>query len=552
MQSQNTNTKALVVGWDGGSFNVLDQMLNKGLMPNLCSLLKNGVRAPFISTIPPITSPAWTSFRTGKTPGNHGIFGFFKTPDFSLDSKNIERHTADNIKEPTFWNILNRHGKRVSVVDMPFTDPVEKIDGVMVSGMITRAKRGVLAYPENVGERLIDTFPDYFGQALTDGIDTSAKFLDHLITSLEWKRQEDLYLMGRYEWDCYVTIFSAVDTLQHYFWKFIDTGCTAYIEDKKISERIDSFFRKLDDILGDYLEFVTEDDLVFVVSDHGFGAANYVVYVNNLLEEWGQLKIRHGRNSFKDLWLNKTEIKKVLKKLDFLHLRAIISKETRKRVNALLEANLPVVWNESKAYLRANSEEGLYINREAKFCQGNVKTEDYEKFVDFLAAKLAGLTNPENGDKVFEFVRRRQDVHRGVYQDDAPDIILRPTQGYVLRCYKRGGKAVERYDDAFLSGTHSQEGIFIAKGPTFKQNMRAGPVNIEDFVPILLYSLGVPIPKNLDGRICFDIIDGKFKESYPAVYDDYEERTAKEFQPPEQIVEEDEIKKRLSQLGYID
>jgi len=544
--------KALVIGWDGGSYNVLDKMLNKGLMPNLRSLLENGVRAPFISTVPPITSPAWTSLRTGKTPANHGLFGFFKPPEGSLEAGAIERHTAESIKAPTFWNILNRHGKRVSVVDMPLTYPVEKIDGVMVSGMITRGKCGVLAYPHEVGEDLIEAFPDYFGRALTDGIDISAKFLDHLITSLEWKKQEDIYLMDKYEWDCFFTVFSAVDTLQHYFWKFMDTECVAYKKDENISKRIEAFYRKLDDVLGDYIKFVSEDDMVFVVSDHGFGPADYVVYVNNLLEEWDELKIKHGCNSLWNVWFDKTVLKKILGKLDFLHLRSMINKETRKRVNALFDKTVPIIWNESKAYLRANSEEGIYVNIETKFRNGVVREEDYEKYVEFLTAKLTALINPANGRKVFEFVKKRRDIHRGCCRDDAPDIILRPTKGHVLRTYKYGGKAVGYYKDAFLSGTHSQEGIFIAKGPAFKKNIRADAINIEDFTPILLHSLGVPIPKNLDGRVCFDIIEREYKESRPEICDDYGKVIPKQFQPTGRIADEDQIKRRLSQLGYID
>jgi len=552
MQDKSRKSRALVIGWDGGSYHVLDQMLNKGIMPNLLSLLENGVRVPFISTIPPITSPAWTSLRTGKTPANHGLFGFFKPPGQSLETQAIERHTAESIKAPTFWNILNRHGKRVSVVDMPLTYPVEKIDGVMVSGMITRGKRGVLAYPHEVGEDLIEAFPDYFGRALTDGMDVSAKFLDHLITSLEWKKQEDMYLMDKYEWDCFFTVFSGVDMLQHYFWKFIDTECAAYRKDEKILKRINTFYRKLDEILGDYIKYISEDDMVFVVSDHGFGPADYVVYVNNLLEEWGQLKIKHGCNSLWNVWFDKTVMKKILSKLDFLHLRSIINKETRKRVNALFDTTLPIIWNETKAYLRANSEEGIYVNIETKFRNGVVKEEDYEQYVELITAKLAALINPVNGRKVFEFVKTRRDIHRGCCQDDAPDIILRPTKGHVVRTYKHGGKAVGYYNDAFLSGTHSQEGIFIAKGPAFKRNIRVDAINIEDFTPTLLYTMEVPLPGDLDGRICLELFNERARTSRSATSRYSGKPLPKEFPKSGQKLEEDEIKKQLSRLGYID
>jgi len=553
MQHETPLHKALVIGWDGGCFEVLDGMIGKGIMPNLQSLMAKGLRAPFISTIPPLTSPAWTSFRTGKSPANHGLFGFFKPPEHSLDIKAIERHTAESIKEPTFWNILNKYGKKVCVIDMPLTDPVEKIDGVMVSGMMTRGKSGVLTYPEGVRTELTQAFPDFFGRMLTDGIDTSARFLDHLITSLEWKRQEDLFLMTNHDWDCFTTVFSAVDTLQHYFWKYIDPASNAYRKDKKITNRIETFFGKLDDVLGSYIEKVGPDTSVFIVSDHGFGPANNVIYINNFLEELGQLKIATGCKSFGRSFINKTSIKKLLKKADFLHLRSMIKTKTRKKINAVLDQiRLHVAWEQTRAYFRANSEEGIYINSKDKFKNGCVLSREYTECVESLIAMLAELENPQNGQKVFEFVRKRGDVHRGVYQKDAPDIILRPSKGYVLKTFKNSGRPVEKYDDPFLSGTHSQRGIFIAAGPGFVQGGQLPAINIEDFTPTLLYTMQVPLPGDLDGRICLELFDERARTSRSATSRYSGKPPTKEFPKSGQTLEEDEIKKQLSLLGYID
>ncbi|MCK4789495.1 MAG: alkaline phosphatase family protein [Desulfobacteraceae bacterium] len=547
------STKTLVIGWDGGCFKVLDTMIAKGLMPNLQLLIAKGVRAPFISTLPPLTSPAWTSFRTGKSPANHGLFGFFKSPEHSLEIRAIERHSAESIKETTFWNILNKYGKKVCVIDMPLTDPVEKIDGVMVSGMITRGKLGVLTYPEGVRAELTQAFPDYFGRALVDGIDTSARFLDRLITSLEWKRQEDLFLMTNHDWDCFTTVFSAVDTLQHYFWKYIDPASNAYRKHKKITKRIETFFGKLDDVLACYLEKVGPDASVFIVSDHGFGPANNVVYVNNFLEELGQLKTATRCKYFGQFFINKTNIKKLLKRVDFLHLRSLIKTKTRKKINSVLDGiRLPVAWEQTRAYFRANSEEGIYINSKDKFKNGCVSSDEYAECVESLIEALAELKNPQDGQSVFEFVRKRSDVHRGVYQKNAPDIILRPSKGYVLRTFRNGGRSVEKYDDPFLSGTHSRRGIFIAAGPGFVQGGQLSAINIEDFTPTLLYTMEVPLPNDLDGQIRLELFNERARTSRSVASLYSSKLPAKEFQKSGPILEEDEMKKRLSLLGYID
>ncbi len=545
--------RVIVIGWDGGSFNVLDRMIERGLMPNLQGLISRGVRSPFLSTVPPLTAPAWVSLRTGKTPGNHGLFSFFKPPEQTCGSDHLERHTAESVKAATFWNILNQHGRKVCVVDMPLTDPVEEIDGVMVSGMMTRGRAGVLTHPEHLKEELLGMLGDSFSGTLTDGVDTSVSYLKHLTESLEWKSKQDFYLMSHCEWDCFVTVFSAVDALQHYFWRFMDPGCDSYTEDAAITAQIERFYKKLDEVLGSYMDRLGPADTVFVVSDHGFGPSNYTVYVNNWLNASGYLTLDHDRWALRDRLLEPVRLKKAVKKLDIFRLRSRISKGARQRIKGVLEKDaLRVRWQDTKAYLRTNSEEGIYINRTDLFNNGSVEPASYEACVEEVIAGLAALRNPANGDLVFEFVRRRGLVHNGVCQDSAPDIVLRPAEGYVVRGYRRGAKPVIRYDDPFLSGTHSSEGIFIAAGPLLNAGRQAASIRIEDLAPMLLYTLETPVPEDMDGSICEDLFRAGVLQDRPPVYGRGQGNRQRSFGTGVQTTEEEAIRKQLSQLGYVD
>ena len=66
----------LVIGLDGATFDVIRPLVHNGKLPTIERLMKNGVYGDLISTIPPVTSPAWPSFMTGKNPGKHGVFDF--------------------------------------------------------------------------------------------------------------------------------------------------------------------------------------------------------------------------------------------------------------------------------------------------------------------------------------------------------------------------------------------------------------------------------------------------------------------------------------------
>ena len=47
-------------------------------MPFLKSFLTEGVQAGLRTIVPALTPPAWTSLMTGRTPGHHGVFDFFR------------------------------------------------------------------------------------------------------------------------------------------------------------------------------------------------------------------------------------------------------------------------------------------------------------------------------------------------------------------------------------------------------------------------------------------------------------------------------------------
>ena len=67
--------KVIILGFDGATFSIIKLHLDD--LPNFRFLLNNGVHAEMMSTIPPVSAPAWTSMFTGKNPAKHNIFGFF-------------------------------------------------------------------------------------------------------------------------------------------------------------------------------------------------------------------------------------------------------------------------------------------------------------------------------------------------------------------------------------------------------------------------------------------------------------------------------------------
>lgn len=84
------DTKVVIIGFDGADPVMTEEWMAEGLLPNLAKLKEEGVFSPLGTTNPPQTPVSWSSFATGKDPGQTGIFDFLLRdpdtyfPDFAL------------------------------------------------------------------------------------------------------------------------------------------------------------------------------------------------------------------------------------------------------------------------------------------------------------------------------------------------------------------------------------------------------------------------------------------------------------------------------------
>ncbi len=81
--------KALVLGYDAATFDIIKPMIKEGNLPNFKRVMEEGVYGDLTSTFPPVTPPAWASFMTGKNPGKHSVYNFYyHSSDPSKDGEN--------------------------------------------------------------------------------------------------------------------------------------------------------------------------------------------------------------------------------------------------------------------------------------------------------------------------------------------------------------------------------------------------------------------------------------------------------------------------------
>jgi len=102
------------------------------------------------------------------------------------------------------------------------------------------------------------------------------------------------YLWDNYDWQTFMLVFTGTDRLMHFLWN-------AY-EDKghKYHNLFLEHFRKIDQAIGEISSRTTDDDLLIILSDHGFEQLDNDVYISYLLMQEGFLQFKQGKDNALD------------------------------------------------------------------------------------------------------------------------------------------------------------------------------------------------------------------------------------------------------------
>jgi len=230
----------LVLGIDAATWTVVSPNMER--LPSFKRLCEIGKCETLTLGEKPVSPSIWCGMFCGKTFAEHGH------DSFASGDRIVRR---EDIKVDFIWDILQREGKRIKALNVPFVVP-----------------------PYSFG---VDFEPVGFG------LPTNEEEWQEELDSVTAKTKE---LMGG-EPDVLIAVYSLLDRIQHFHW-----GEACVLE----------WYRRVDDRMGELL-FGTGflDDKrngLIVISDHGFcsfGEAK--VQTLPLKSEWGELKGDHHEDA---------------------------------------------------------------------------------------------------------------------------------------------------------------------------------------------------------------------------------------------------------------
>jgi predicted AlkP superfamily phosphohydrolase/phosphomutase len=483
-------SRVLVIGWDGADWRILDPLLERGALPNLQALIARGGRGVLRSTIPTHSWTAWPSFLTGVEPADHGVYDILESRG---SSKRQFPVTFRSIKERTFLADLTRAKVETVALNIPLTFPAPAISGKLIAGGVL-PKRRPFTHPESLEQDLAmagvpwpingmswTTYrgrPDAFADECAKVVSARLAGMEHVLDTTDWRVA--------------VCVFFATDRIQHCLSQYLSSDHPEFVtaSKTKTAEHIRDVYRQLDEGLGSLVSRTGPDDLVVFMSDHGFQSCTNAVNMDKLLERLGFLEFSASQAIFGPMQWG--PVRTVARKAyDMLGLHGKVSLPQ------------PVNWSKTRAYTSVRSTgEGINVNLAGRESDGIVDPGDFETLRDRIADAVGSFVDPRTGAKPVLRVWRREELFKGKFADEAPDLLLEPSPRWSLTHAK---SAVEPAD--WMSGDHRIEGVLAAAGP----NVAAGPAfpemaRLVDLAPTILATVGAQPSVHHSGTVLRELV----------------------------------------------
>jgi len=544
--------RCLVVGLDGATLDLIRPWAADGRLPNMARLMEVGAQGELRTTLPPQTSPAWPSFMTGMNPGRHGVFDFLRRRPGGFDMVN-----SSQIAAKTLWQLLSEAGLRVGVLSVPVTYPPAPVNGFMITGILS-PRLAEISFPPGLHRRYESELGRYrIGPDVNFREGNEDLFAADLAAMMERRAQYALRLMADHEWEFCMVHFLGLDLAQHALWRLIDPSHPRYdARDARLhGDLLPNLYQKADAILGQLWDQLGSEDMLLVMSDHGFGPLHGTVNLNNILLQHGFLHLKQDAVTRIRYSLFRRGItpRGIYGWLIKLGMQNLVNRFSFRARNAFLGRLMPfssVDWARTRAYSMGHVGQ-IYINLEGRDPEGSVPPAEFEAERERVIELLRQLRHPVNDGPLVDEIILREQAYKGPYAESGADLHLVMDGGrYIAFPLFASDTHLVSPQVRGDSGCHRMHGVLMAAGPNVRPGAVLKGTQIIDLAPTILYRMGVPVPDNMDGRVLTELFDPDFLSANPwavKVAQPSGGQPEHSFQPEEEA----EIEVRLRGLGYL-
>lgn len=261
-------------------------------------------------------------------------------------------------------------------------------------------------------------------------------------------------------------VFDGTDRIQHMFFRYLIDNHPANRgkDPAKYKQVIEELYQRADDLVGEVLEQIDKDTVLFVISDHGFKSFVRAINLNSWLHQNNYLKLKNGDYSAK-----------YFQNID---------------------------WENSKAY--AVGLAGIYLNMKGREKFGCVQPgEEAKKIKSEIIEKLTGFADPSFGKVAINEVFASEKIYSGPYLNEAPDLIIGYNDGYRISWDAAIGKTTKEVfadNTKCWSGDHGIDPRLVPGVLFSNRKVQSENLSIADIAPTVLELFGIQTPSYMDGK----------------------------------------------------
>jgi predicted AlkP superfamily phosphohydrolase/phosphomutase len=501
--------KTVIIGLELGDGGLLRTWAQSGLLPAIKVLIDRGCWGWLETTADRLHISAWPSIYTGTGPGEHGVYFTFQP---APGVQGYQRFHTGLYGRPTFWNLLDRAGRRCVVFDPPYSHPEVGFGGNFVYDWGSWAhylRPGSVPGPilkrleKNCGTYPLGLEANDLGFLPLDAADTERR----LVAAVKAKVNATCWLMSQSPWDMLFTVFGETHVSGHYCWTpELESGDG----DGGHPLPMLSLYQELDRAIAQIHEAAGDDVTVVVISGDRVGP-NYAGWhlLPDMLVRLGYLARGESQDGREGRAASKKKFDPVKS------LRDLLPKDFRKSLARQLPTKLrdklaqrvdtaDIDWSQSRAFCLPTDLEGyIRVNLRGREPQGIVEPgAEYESVLDDLSAALTEVREPATGCAIVNEVIRTDHAFPGHRRPYLPDLIIRwDSSAPITGAHSARIGTVSSPSPDPRPGTHTGPGFVLASGPGVPAGRILPAGHILDFAPTMLTRLGVEVPRYMCGRV---------------------------------------------------
>jgi predicted AlkP superfamily phosphohydrolase/phosphomutase len=451
--------KALLIGLDCAAPDLLFKRFADKL-PNFRRMMKKGVYGRLRSSDPPITIPAWTVMASSRSPGVLGLYGFRHRRDNSY--KDIWIASSRRVRAKRIWDYVAEAGGKSCLVGVPPSYPPFPVEGWLVGGFITPDTNRNYTYPEGLAQEIKDVVGEYQVD-VEFRIEDKKSLVKDLFEMTERHFEVIKHLMRTRDWSFFMFVEIGLDRIHHAFWKYFDETHRLHEPGSEFETVMEDYYVLLDGKVGELLDLVDDDTVVFVASDHGGKPMKGAFCVNTWLEEQGLLKLRRP-------------VEKVVRLND-----------------ADVDWENTVAWGWGGYYAR------IFLNLKGREEHGVVDPGDYERVRDEIADRLRKIRGPD-GEVWDTKVLKPEEIYHEC-KGDPPDLMVYfdDLSWRSAGTMGQGDLYLPENDTGPDDAVHDMMGLYVYYDPSRDLGGRKEDLDILDVAPTLMRAMGLRVPEDMEG-----------------------------------------------------